>query len=84
LGYQPGYILTYPMGVNKIQRTGICKELWFSNFKKIGFLTTTDSLSVHNENHWFFDVLEITGTNQFSNFDIFSFQKKMKPTVVWC
>jgi len=44
--------------------------------KKIGFLTTTDSLPVHHEIHRFFDVWKITGTNRFSNFDIFSFQKK--------
>jgi hypothetical protein len=64
------------MEVNKIQRTGISTEPWFSNFKKIGFLTTTESLPVHHENQGFFDVLEMTGTNHFSNFDICSFQKK--------
>ncbi len=69
------YSLT-PMEVNKIQRTGISTEPWFSNFKKIGFLTTIDSLPVHHENHGFFDVLEIPGTNHFSNFHIFSLQKK--------
>jgi hypothetical protein len=63
-------------GVNKIQRTGISTEPWFSNFKTTGFLTTTDAGPVRHENHRFFDVLEITGTNHFSDFDIFSFQKK--------